>query len=172
VVEPVIVGRDMLLQRLRKPGDPHRPLTYELYLRARRARAQALGDALKSTFANASRQVRRRSRARDGNRRCRKEPESAMHDALECLASLHPAYHFGRLAHHRSEEQESRHLHGRREHAIEGSEPAGMVGELAAAVAMFAVLLAVLVVIAGVTIDAPDTRQEAAVAIPDPAETR
>jgi hypothetical protein len=95
-----------------------------------------------------------------------------MRNALEDLASLHPAYRFGRLAHCRSEDGENRHLRSRHGPEVEGSGSAGPVGELAAAVAMFAVLFAVLAAIAGFTIDAPDMSQQAAAAVVNPAETR
>jgi uncharacterized protein YjiS (DUF1127 family) len=43
-------------------------LSHELYFRARQARAKAMADALGRIFANASRQIRRWSQMRDGNR--------------------------------------------------------------------------------------------------------
>jgi hypothetical protein len=44
-----------------------------------------------------------------------------MRDALEDLASLHPAYRFGRLTHCRSEDGENRHLRSRHGPEAEGS---------------------------------------------------
>lgn len=88
-----------------------------------------------------------------------------MRDALDDLACLHPASRLGRFAYRRFEQRE-----GRQE--AEGSGPTGLAGELAAAVAMFAVLFAVLAAIADLTIDPPDIGQQAAAAIASPAETR
>jgi len=95
-----------------------------------------------------------------------------MRDALEDLASLHPASRFGRLAHCRGADREGRSVRGRRHHEAEGGRSAGLIGELAATVAMFVVLFAVLAAIASVTIASPDAGQQAPAAISPPVETR
>jgi hypothetical protein len=99
-----------------------------------------------------------------------------MRDAIEELISLHPAYGFDRLAHRRSglaagAGRECRDWRGRHEHEIEPGGHTWMI-EAAAAAAAFAVFVAVLMAIAGLTIDAPDPGQPELAATADPAVVR
>ena len=96
-----------------------------------------------------------------------------MRDALEHLTSIHPAYHFGRLAHRQSGlagfgEQEDRDWRGRHEHQIARREPIWMIE----AAAVLAVFFAVLTAIISFTIDAPDPGQHEVAATSDPAVAR
>jgi hypothetical protein len=100
-----------------------------------------------------------------------------MLNAIENLLRLHPGSRFGLLEHHQSdfaafEELESRHLRRRHEDEAERGDPTWMIGEVAAAVAMFVVFIGVLTVIARLTVDAPETGQQPVVAVFDAVELR
>jgi len=100
-----------------------------------------------------------------------------MRDALEHLASLHPAYLFGRLTHRQpglavSREEESRDWRGRCTSEAEPTEPTDRLEAAAAAAALAVFVLAVLSAIAGFTIDAPDPGQHEVAATSDPAVAR
>jgi hypothetical protein len=100
-----------------------------------------------------------------------------MLNAMEELMRLHPASLFGRREHRQSdfevfEDLESRHLRPQREHKGDDREPTWIIGEVAAAVAMLVVSLAVLTMIARSDGGASNTRQQPVVAVSDAADPR
>src|SRR5882672_4948302 len=97
--------------------------------------------------------------------------------AIEHLMRLHPASRFGRLERLQSdlkifEELESRHLRCKQDPYAERNGPTWMIGEAAAAAAMFVVFCAVLTVIARLAGDETDTAQRPVVAVSQAVEPR
>jgi hypothetical protein len=75
-----------------------------------------------------------------------------MLNTMEELMRLHPGSYYGRHEHRPSdfevfEELERRHMRPRHEYEADRRQPAWMIGEVAAAVAMIVVFLGVLTVI-------------------------
>ena len=94
-----------------------------------------------------------------------------MRDALERLASLYPAYLFGRLAHRlpgfaADRQQESRDWRDKRAPEVEPPESTDMIEAAAAAGALAVFIVAVLTGIASATIAAPDPSQHEVAAPP------
>jgi hypothetical protein len=100
-----------------------------------------------------------------------------MLNAMEELMRLHPGSYYGRREHRLSdfevfEELERRHLRPRHECEADRRQPAWMIGEVAAAVAMLVVFVGILTVIGRLAGDASDTGQQPVVAVSNAAEPR